>query len=139
MPHLRYPVRELFRTLVSISLQLEAEYGLVADSAWWQGVWVKEDVMSCLTVLAVDRPSKKREYAPSLLFLGNLKRDIPRSFWPLAAITFAGMSAATAYRGNARKAVECFDERHKVRIYFLLWHGIALCSGMSYLLCLIFV
>ena len=52
--HLRYPARELFRKLLSVSLQLETECGFVADSAWLQCVRVREDVMPCLTVLAVE-------------------------------------------------------------------------------------
>jgi hypothetical protein len=63
---------------------------------------------------------------------------MPRSLWPLPAVTFAGMSTTAAYRGNTRKAVEYFDERHKVRIYFLLWHGIALSKYESCIRCLIF-
>jgi hypothetical protein len=54
-------------------------------------------------------------------------------------VTLAGMSTAAAYRGNARKAVEYFDERHKIRIYFLLWHGIALSSYESCIRCLLFI
>jgi hypothetical protein len=42
------------------------------------------------------------------------------------------MSATAACRGNTWKAVEYFDERYKVRIYFLLWHGIAVSSSMSH-------
>ena len=81
---LRYPARELFRTLVSVTFQLETECGLVADSAWRQCVRVKEDVMPCLTVLAVDRPSKKREHEPPLLFcaISNVTYQVPSGHFP---------------------------------------------------------